>query len=253
MYHCLLSTYLYILYICSVIIQTDFMKFDKEANCSNCTYKCDIYKVILATGKDFSEVKPLHVFYKKHEVISKQGSNVSNAIYILDGSAKLYIEGLNNRNIILYILTPQKYIGLLSFFETPNYSYSVTALEDTRICMIDLSIIKKLYLENHEFLISLNRAFGKSVATIMNKIITLNQKNIRGRVADSLLYLSKLNNSDVFQIFLTRKELGELSAISEENTVRLLTEFRKEGIIEMNGKEIQILDKRLLTKISEVG
>jgi len=229
------------------------MYFDKEISCSKCTFKCDIYRVIVATGKDFSEVNPLHVFYKKHEIICKQGSNVSSAIYVLDGSAKLYIEGLNNRNIILYILTPQKYIGLLSFFETPNYSYSVTALEDTRICMIDLSYIKKLYIENHDYLMSLNKAFGKSVASIMSKIITLNQKNIRGRVADSLLYLSKLNNSDSFQIFMTRKELGELSAISEENTVRLLTEFKKEGIIDMNGKEIQILDKRLLTKISEVG
>ncbi len=229
------------------------MRFEKEIDCINCRFKCEIYNVIKKTSKDFSNVKPLHALYKKHEIISKQGSNVSNAIYLLEGSAKLYIEGLNNRNIILYILKPQSYIGLLSFFETANYCYSVTALEDTRVCMIDLDLIKNLYLKHHEFLLKLNAAFGRSVASIMNKIITLNQKNIRGRVADSLLYLSSLYNSDEFNINMTRKELGELSAISEENTVRLLMELKKEGIIGLNGKEVQIIDKRLLTKISAVG
>jgi CRP/FNR family transcriptional regulator len=229
------------------------MKFEKNIDCHKCTHKCDIYRVLKDTGIDHTAIKAMHVFYRKHEIICKQGGTVSNAIYLLEGSAKLYIEGLNNRNIILYILTPQSYIGLLSFFETQAYSYSVTALEDTRVCMIDLDFIKKLYIDNHEFLIRLNKAFGKSVASILGKIITLNQKQIRGRVADSLIYLSNLDQSDTFHLRLTRKELGELSAISEENTVRLLTEFRKEGIIEINGREVRILDKWLLKKISELG
>ena len=54
-------------------------------------------------------------------------------------------------------------------------------------------------------------------------------------------------------MLLTRRELGELSAISEENTVRLLTELKQEGIIGVEGKHITILDERLLKKISEVG
>ncbi|MFO7723540.1 MAG: Crp/Fnr family transcriptional regulator [Bacteroidales bacterium] len=229
------------------------MKFDKNIDCRHCSIQCDIYRAMQEAGRCPSDVKPVHAHFRKHEIISKQGSEVTNAIYLVSGSAKLYIEGLNNRNIILYILTPQSYIGLLSFFETAKYSYSVTALEDTRICMVDLDFLKQLYIGNHDFLIRLNKAFGRSVASIMSKIITLNQKNIRGRVADSLLYLARLGNSDRFRLNLTRKELGELSAISEENTVRLLTEFRKEGIIDLNGKDVQILDRGLLEKISELG
>ncbi len=229
------------------------MKFFKDVCCEHCYLKCEIYKALIESGCDCSEVNPLHVSYKRHETICKQGKEVTHAIYLVSGTAKLYIEGLNNRNIILYIMKPNSYIGLLSFFETPLYSYSVTALEDSEICMIDLNYIKKLYIENHDFLISLNKAFGKSVASIMNKIITLNQKNIRGRFADSLLYLSKLHNNNSFNMLLTRRELGELSAISEENTVRLLTELKQEGIIGVEGKHITILDERLLKKISEVG
>jgi CRP-like cAMP-binding protein len=52
---------------------------------------------------------------------------------------------------------------------------------------------------------------------------------------------------------LTRKEIGEMAAISEENTVRLLTEFSRENIIATKGRDIEILDMPLLKKISEVG
>ncbi len=130
-------------------------------------------------------------YLKKHDIICKQGTEVTHALFLVKGSAKLYIEGLNNRNIILYLLKPPSYIGLLSFFESPFYFYSVSALEESEVCFIELELVKKLYFENHELLLSLNRAFGKSVSAIMKKIISLNQKQIRGRIAENLIYLSK--------------------------------------------------------------
>ena len=87
----------------------------------------------------------------------------------------------------------------------------------------------------------------------MSKLISLNQKQIRGKVAESLLYLSQLYDSLKYTLTLTRKELGELSAISEENTVRVLAEFRNEGIIEISGREIEIKEPDLLRKISAIG
>jgi len=228
------------------------MKFTRRTSCEMCNSGCDIWRAALEAGKA-DQYEPLCAEYKKHEIICKQGSPVTHSIFLIDGYAKLYIEGLNNRNIILYILTSNSYIGLLSFFESVNYSYSVTALGDCKVCMVDLEFVKKLYYENPNLLINLNKAFGKSVAAILSKIISLNQKQIRGRVAESLLYLSKLHNSDTFNLGITRKELGEMSAISEENTVRILTEFRQEEIIRLNGKDVEINDISLLKKISEVG
>lgn len=229
------------------------MKFTKKCSCKTCDLKCDIHSTQLKSGKSIEELNPLHAHFKKHDIICKQGTEVTHAIFLIKGSAKLYIEGLNNRNIILYILKPPAYIGLLSFFESPNYSYSVSAIEETEVCFIELSLVKKLYIENHDLLLQLNGAFGKSVSNIMRKIISLNQKQIRGRIAENLIYFSELHNSQTFHTGLSRKEIGEMSAISEENTVRLLTEFSKENIIAIKGKQIEILDMPLLKKISEVG
>jgi CRP/FNR family transcriptional regulator, polysaccharide utilization system transcription regulator len=230
------------------------MKFKTHVDCSNCKISCDIYSITRAKNKDFiASLNPIQVDYKRHEIICKQGKEVTHAIYLVSGSAKLYIEGINNRNITLYILNPNSYIGLLSFFESVSYSYSVAALEDCRICMIEIPAVKQLYLENHDFLLRLNKAFSKSVASILKKFININQKNIRGRVADSLLYLSQFYESDTFTMKLSRKELGELSAISEENTVRLLTEFKNEGIISVDGKSITLCDKKILKQIADFG
>ena len=229
------------------------MKFSKKQNCQNCELKCDIYSTLLNTENSKRCNETVHAHLKKHDVICRQGTEVTHALFLVKGSAKLYIEGLNNRNIILYILKPPAYIGLLSFFESPYYSYSVTALEDSEVCLIELDLVKKLYIQNHDLLLSLNKAFGKSVATIMQKIISLNQKQIRGRIAENLIYLSEIHHSSKFNICLTRKEIGEMAAISEENTVRLLTEFSREKIIATKGRDIEILDMPLLKKISEVG
>jgi CRP/FNR family transcriptional regulator len=229
------------------------MKITRKVTCDSCGKKCDIYEAIILTGRSFSGAGPIQVQFRKREKICRQGDDVSHAIYLVEGTAKLYIEGINGHNIILYLMKPPAYIGLLSFFESIQYTYSVTAIEDSKVCMVDLNFLKQLYLENHEVLLRLNKAFGKSVALIMNKIICLNQKNIRGRIAESLLYLSGFYGNEKYNLSVTRKELGEMSAISEENTVRLLTELRKEGIIKVEGREVIIKDKVLLKKISELG
>ena len=229
------------------------MKVTRNVSCEGCQKKCDIYEAIILTGRSFSGAKTIQAQFRKHEKICKQGDNVSHAIYLVEGTAKLFIEGINGHNIILYLMKPPAYIGLLSFFESIHYTYSVTAIEDSTVCMVDLDFLKELYLDNHEVLLKLNKAFGKSVALIMNKIICLNQKNIRGRIAESLLYLSGFHGSDSYTLTITRKELGEMSAISEENTVRLLTELRKEGIINIDGRKVTIGDKILLKKISDLG
>ncbi len=229
------------------------MKVSKKVCCDDCPVHCDIYEAIRKSGHSFSEIQPIHANFRKHEKICKQGSPVSHAMYLVSGTSKLFIEGINEHNIILYLMKPPAYIGLLSFFESAYYSYSVTALEDAKVCMVDLAFLKQLYLEDHDFLLRLNQAFGKSVGLIMKKIITLNQKNIRGRVAESLIYLTEFYGSYKFTLPVTRKELGMLSAISEENTVRLLTEFRNEQIVFVDGREIEILDMRMLSKISDLG
>jgi len=228
------------------------MILSKANNCSDCSLKCDIY----LTAKEMNienELNAVTITYKKYENICKQNTIATKSIILVDGNAKMYIDGINNKNIILNILLPSNYIGLLSIFGAPNFQYNVAALTKCITCQIDIDFIKLLYYNNHNFLTRINIAFVKSVSSIMNKLISVNQKQIRGKVAESLLYLSQLYESSKFELTITRKELAELSAISEENAVRVLTEFKNEKIIDIIGKTIELVDIEMLKKLNIIG
>lgn len=225
------------------------MRIEKSVKCIDCPLKCDIYLTAREMGME-ELLEPVYVYYKKYETICRQGSKIKNATILIQGNAKMFVSGHCSRNIILNILIPSNYIGLISVYGLPDYPYSVSALEDCHTCQIDNEVLEQIYLKNEHFMRLLNHAFGSSVANIMDKLITLNQKQIRGRVAESLLYLSRLYDSNSFKLSITRRELGELSAISEENTVRALTELRNEEIISIDGRNIILKDTETLSRIS---
>jgi CRP-like cAMP-binding protein len=228
------------------------MKQLRDISCDKCHLKCDLW----LTAREMNmtdELKPVNYMHRKHETISRQGDEITHAIVLLEGNAKMYIDGINRKSIILNILIPSNYIGLMAVFGSARYKYNIEAITDCITCHVDIEVVKKMYNGNQSFMLKLNTAIGESVSSIMSKLISLNQKHIRGKVAESLLYLSQLYDSRKYTLTLTRKELGELSAISEENTVRALAEFRKEGIIEIRGREFEIKNPDLLRKISSLG
>jgi CRP/FNR family transcriptional regulator len=228
------------------------MRLVKNVNCKECALKCDIY--LTAREMDIEdELKPQYFIYKKHEIICSKKDKVKNAVVIVDGNAKMFVDGINNKNIILNILVHSNYIGLTAVMGSEDYIYNVAAINDCTTCNIDIELVKKMYINNPIFLNKLNKAFVDSVSIIMDKFVSLNQKQIRGKVAESLLYLSQLNDSKNYIIKISRKDLGELSSISEENTVRVLTEFKNEDIIVINGKDIELKDIELLQRISIFG
>lgn len=225
------------------------MRIEKNVKCEDCPLKCDIYLTSREMGME-SMLNPAYVYYKKFETICRQGGKIDNSTVILKGNAKMFVSGHCSRNIILNILIPSNYIGLVSLYGLPDYPYSVAALEDCHTCQINTDAIEQIYQKNEHFMKLLNHSFGHSVSNIIDKLISLNQKHIRGRVAESLLYLSKVYDSECFKLTITRRELGELSAISEENTVRVLTDFKNENIINIDGREVELVDIEALSRIS---
>jgi len=228
------------------------MRLIKTITCDTCPLKCDISLTAREMNIEHS-LAPVHAIYKKRENICRQYTKVTHAYILVEGNAKMYITGNNNRNIILNILLSSNYIGLMSVYGSNDYQYSVAAITDCHTCQVDIRMIKEMYFNNHNFMLKLNKAFGDSVTFIMQKLISLNQKQTRGKVAESLLYLARLHESENFTLTLTRKELGEFSAISEENVVRVLSEFKNEGIVEVKGKELLLNNTEMLEKISTVG
>ena len=223
-------------------------------SCKGCKQSSKCFSRLLPAQVEFIDHYKVQIDYSMGEDVCKQGAFASSIIYIVDGLIKLSIEGPNNKSFILRIVKPTEFIGLSSLFGENIYHYSAKTLKDTTICMIEKDSIAKLARENGIFASEIIKWHCHIETHHYKKFQSLTYKQLHGRLADTLLYLSKedFGMENIFQ-YLTRKDLAELSAMSTEGAVRILSEFDKDGIIELKGKNIEILDMEKLVRISKAG
>jgi len=165
------------------------------------------------------------------DVICHEGDEIKEFFYLKDGLVKLFKEGKSRHEHIINIAKPLDFIGLLSVFSKANYIYSITAIEDSSVCFIDLETIKLIIKRNGEFAQSLLEKMSSIYDQVLDIRIELNKKQLRGRIAYILLMFSgQIYNSNKFDLPISRKELGDLIDMRMENVIRILSEFRKDGI-----------------------
>ncbi len=195
-----------------------------------------------------------HLRFKKGETICKQGAFSNHIMVITEGLAKTYLEGSNDKNLIIDILKPLNWIGLSSIYKEPTYNFTAATIVDSSICFIEKKIFVEILSNNSAFANQIIGKLCRSSKHFFDKITSLGNKQLHGRFADALLYLSKkVAKNSTIDLSITRKEIGELAGISTESTIRLLSELNHDGIIKLEGKVIIILKENLLEKLSQIG
>lgn len=192
--------------------------------------------------------------FKPGEVIFKQGSPASNAVFLLYGLAKVYMEGQGEKNLIINIEKPGKMLIGPGIYTDYRHIYTVSALNDVRACFIDTNVIRKMVKDNSEFAESLLKDISLSSQVNFFKLMSMTQKKMPGRVAEVILYLAEeIFESDEFTMILSRQELADMAGMAKESVVRILKEFSNEGIIDSGCPNFRILDREKLKMISING
>ncbi|MCD4724954.1 MAG: Crp/Fnr family transcriptional regulator [Bacteroidales bacterium] len=192
--------------------------------------------------------------FKKGDMIIEEGKPIESFIYLKSGLVKLFKHREDEKGQIIIIAKPFDFVNLLSVFSDTNYNYSVTALEDSVTCNLDLDYIKDMIRANGEFALSIMKKISKVSDTIILESLTVRKKNIHGRVAYILLFFAdQIYEDKYFELPLNRREIAEFIGKTTENVIRTLSEFRKDGIIKIFGKFIEIVDKEKLQQISDFG
>ena len=184
----------------------------------------------------------------------KQGTNATHVLSLVEGIAKMYIEGIDGRNLLLGLINPWRLIAGPGIHTDNKIHYSVSALTETTICYIDSNNFRKVLSQNAKFANQLIHHISERALTNFQKMISLTQKQMHGRMADGLLYLSQdFYNSDSFCLHLSRQDLGDLTAMSKDSAIRILKEFERDGVITSEGRVMTILDLKRLREISAKG
>jgi len=192
--------------------------------------------------------------FKKGEIICKQGSLAPHVILLTKGLVKAYIEG-GNSNLVLKIISGGKFIALSSAMEGNSvFNYSAQAYVDSTVMFIDINVFREILKVNPRFATEIFNVQSGNARQIYGRFFCLTQKHSYGRLADLLLCLAdSVFYKTVFELELTRKELAELSGLSQESVVRILKNFKNENLIWTNGKQIGIIDYEKLQRISQKG
>ena len=193
------------------------------------------------------------VSFKAGEMMFKQGTPSPHFLCLTTGLAKLYIEGYG-KNLILSLVKPVEYILGPGIYVDNRHHYSASAVEDSTACLVDVNTFKQMMRNNPDFADEFIRRI--SLMTIFNfeQFISLTQKQMNGRIADALFYLSdQIYGRNPFEMTISRQDLADLSGMSKESAIRILKEFKDEGILTVDGNRLHILNPQQLKKISETG
>ena len=229
-------------------------KFNSKNNCLYCKKKCHLFSLL--TNEELSELqKQKHeVHFDATETIFKQGTYTNQIVSLNSGLAKKYIEGIDGKKLILSIIKPTQVVFWPGMFIDNRHHFSLSAIAETHVCFIEIDLFKQLMNNNVAFNREALKEYSIANVSTFDLMINLTQKQMHGRLADSILHLSNdIFQNDSFDILLSRQELADMSGISKESTCRILKELKTEKIIDFRGNKFNIINKEHLRSISKTG
>lgn len=207
-------------------------------------------RIILA--KNFTIQK-----YKKNETIYCEGETPMHLMCLLSGKVKIFKDGVGGRSQIIRVIKTKEYFAYRAYFAQGNFVTAAAAFEPCTICLIPMPTIMELLKENNALAMFFIKQLSVDLGISDERTVNLTQKHIRGRLAESLLFLRDTygveEDNSTLSIYLSREDLANLSNMTTSNAIRTLSNFATEKLISIDGRKIKIIDQEKLKKISKIG
>ena len=200
-----------------------------------------------------SDCKTSHII-KKGDAIFEEGENVNGIYCIKEGVCKLTKLSANGKDHIVKLVKRGELLGQRSMISDEPENLSAIALEDMQVCFIPKTEVMGYFDKNNQFSLSVMKSICGDLKDADDHLVNLAQKTVKERLAETLLYLhdtfgKKEDNS--LKVVLSRDELASMIGTATESCIRLLSDFNKLGLIELNGKKIVLKDINALKKLAD--
>lgn len=196
------------------------------------------------------------ISFKKGDNIIDEGSIPKGIYYLGKGTAKMYKLGFNGKEQILRFTKEGDIIGYRSILSRQPFGASATAMEDVEVCFIPEKFFLKVLEYHPKLAFDVLRRISEDLGESAQTITFLAQKTVRERLAEVLLLLEKKLGTDkegFINISLTREEMANLIGTATESAIRLISEFKTDLLIEVEGRRIKVLDHKKLVKLGHVN
>ena len=195
--------------------------------------------------------------YKKNEFVFKEGDKPTGFMMLVFGKVKIFKEGVGGREQIIRMAKPLGIIGYRALFAEENHIASAVTLEESMICTVSPDFVLNKALKNSSFSYYLIQKLSRELGFSNSRTVTLTQKHIRGRLAESLLLLKDKygfeHDGTTLKVYLAREDIANLSNMTTSNAIRTLSTFANEQMIAIDGRKIKILNSHRLERVSKLG
>lgn len=197
-----------------------------------------------------------NISFKKGDLIIEESATPKGVYFIEKGTAKLFKLGFNGKEQIIRFAKSGDIIGYRSILSHQPFGASATAMDDTEVCFIPEKFFLKILEIQPKFAFNVLRKIAQELGESADTITFLAQKTVRERLAEVLILLENklgIDTEGFINISLTREEMANLIGTATESAIRLISEFRTDRLIEVDGRRMKILDHQKLIKLGHVN
>jgi CRP-like cAMP-binding protein len=192
-------------------------------------------------------------FYNKGTYIYHEGNRIGGCYVLINGIIKIFKTGIDGKEQIIRFAKPFDLIGFRSVLSGELACTTAKTLEDSTLCYINQESLFYLVKNNGNFSLELLQLACRELGEANSYITDIAQKTVRERLAEIIVHLKNefgVNKENVLQISLTREELANIVGTATESVIRLLSEFKNDKLIEIEGRKIKLLNFNALVKVA---
>ncbi len=225
----------------------------ESAKCETCSMR--LKNPLKSLTKDLDQ-KPhckTTKFIKKGEVIFDEGEHVNGIYCVHEGVCKVSKMSENGREQIIHLIKSGDLLGERNLISNECANLKSTAITDMEVCFIPRDEIMNHLNTNNDFTIDMLKHMASILKNTDNNLVNLGQKNVKQRLAYTLIYLDNRfgkREDGTININLSREDIANILGTTTETTIRLISEFKKKGFIELKNKKIKILSEQELKRLS---
>jgi len=194
--------------------------------------------------------------YKKGQLIFGERGWPLGLFCINTGKVKLSQSGVDGKDQIIRLAKDGDILGYRALLSGDRYSNSATALDDSNICFIPKDVFFKLIEKNAALSLQVMRMLSENLKNAQQRITDMAQKPVRERLAEALLFLKETYGYEAdgktLNVPVSREDLANMAGTATETTIRLLSDYKQEGLIELPGRKIVILNLSKLIKVANI-
>jgi CRP-like cAMP-binding protein len=200
--------------------------------------------------KNFLDDNGEIIHFSEGDVIYRQGEH-SNAIYLIrKGIVKCHNLDEKGKELITTLYKEDDLFGYTSFIQNAPYQESATAVKNTTLVSISKNVLKEVLENNHHVTLELIQLLTDNLFKVKEQLLQMAYGSVNQKTAQTIIKFSeKLNRNPDEAIRISRNDLASVAGIATETLIRTMTHFKKQGLIEIEGRNIRILDLERLKEI----